>query len=127
MNKLNMFTFKWFLVPLTVITLTGLLLFSFGLISILTFGLAYAIYIFLYLFTTLSQATKTNLGVTAPAFRIEVLVKCTHCDYKEIKKFNPGDYVFKKLDSCKQCKEGTLYIAGIYGVPLYPTKEESDI
>lgn len=122
-----MFTFKWFVLPLSAITIAGMLLLSFGLISILTFGLGYTIYILLYFLTNLSKSSKTNLAVTAPAFRIEVLVKCTHCDYKEVKKFNPGDYVFKKLGSCKQCKEGTLYIAGIYGIPLYPTEEESDV
>ena len=127
MNKIEIFSFKWFLLPLTVITITGILLLSLKFISLFTFGLAYVLYFILYMASTASKSTKADLSVTAPAYRIEVLVKCTHCDYKEIKKFNPGDYVFKKLDTCKQCKEGTLYIAGIYGIPLYPTEEESDV
>ncbi|MCD6484276.1 MAG: hypothetical protein J7L47_04110 [Candidatus Odinarchaeota archaeon] len=127
MNKTEIFTFKWFLLPLTAITITGGILMSFGLIQLLTFGLAYILFFFAYLFTATSKSSKADLSITAPAFRIEVLVKCTHCDYKEIKKFTPGDYVFKKLETCKQCNKGTLYIAGIYGIPLYPTEEESDV
>ena len=127
MNKLEMFTFRWFSLPIIVITLAGTVLLLFELISLPIFAFAYIIYFTVYFFTATSKSTKSDLAVTAPAFRIEVLVKCTHCDYKEVKKFNPGDYVFKKLGTCKQCNEGTLYIAGIYGIPLFPTEEESDV
>ncbi|MEQ9714443.1 MAG: hypothetical protein ABGF52_02770 [Candidatus Asgardarchaeum sp.] len=63
-------------------------------------------------------------AIIAPAYKIEVLVKCTNCEYKEIRKYERGYYVFKQLEKCPSCKNGQLYIHSIYGIPLQPSEEE---
>ncbi|MEM3593584.1 MAG: hypothetical protein QXS27_02540 [Candidatus Jordarchaeaceae archaeon] len=54
------------------------------------------------------------------------VVNCYGCDYREIRNFQKGDYVFKKLGACSVCSS-EQYISAIYSVPLskVEAKEES--
>lgn len=44
------------------------------------------------------------------------VIKCEKCDYKEERKFQRGDYIFKQVGTCGKCS-GNLYIDDIYVVP----------
>ncbi|MGQ4833274.1 MAG: hypothetical protein ACP6IS_05190 [Candidatus Asgardarchaeia archaeon] len=88
--------------------------------------LATALYVFLIKsLSTLSKSEKLP-SILAPAYRIEVLVRCNKCEYKEIRKFERGFYVFKQLGTCPSCNEGKIYIHSIYGIPLHPSEEEKE-
>ena len=84
--------------------------------------------VYVFLINALPALSKTEKlpAILAPAYRIEVLVKCTNCEYKEIRKFERGLFVFKNLGTCPSCNEGTLYVHSIYGIPLQPSEEEKE-
>jgi hypothetical protein len=40
--------------------------------------------------------------------------QCVKCDYKKVREFQQGDYIFKEIGSCPKCKVNTLMITAIY-------------
>ncbi len=44
---------------------------------------------------------------------ITTTITCSKCGFKNVRDFERGDFIFKKLDSCSKC-EGTMTISAIY-------------
>jgi len=44
------------------------------------------------------------------------VIKCENCGYKEERKFQRGDYIFKQVGTCEKCSSN-LYIDDIYVIP----------
>jgi len=63
---------------------------------------------------------------TSAPFKVITIVKCSSCDYKEARKFERGYFIFKKIDQCKKCNKGTLYIHNIYAIPLVSRREKKE-
>jgi hypothetical protein len=60
--------------------------------------------------------------------RVYTVIKCNECKEKFTRKFQPGDYTFKKLENeeCKKCnKTGNSIIEEIYSKWVDPNKEKS--
>lgn len=71
---------------------------------------------FLFSFVT----TLFNIGVrTVPPLMKPIntmtVIKCSKCEYSEIREFRKGDYIFKDLGKCRDC-EGNAYIKSIYTI-----------
>ncbi|MEM2876153.1 MAG: hypothetical protein QXL67_04295 [Candidatus Bathyarchaeia archaeon] len=45
--------------------------------------------------------------------KVNTLLVCEKCEFKSIREFKQGDYVFKKVDECPKCK-GEMTITAIY-------------
>jgi hypothetical protein len=45
--------------------------------------------------------------------RVLTVVLCDKCNFKMVRNFTPGDYVFKEAGKCQQCNE-PMYISQIY-------------
>jgi len=83
-------------------------------------GISESNFIWLFIgFILLSFVTSLiNIGVRAPPplghkYATVSIIKCSKCDYTEIRDFKMGDYVFKEIGECKNCS-GRLYIKTIY-------------
>ncbi|MGQ4915176.1 MAG: hypothetical protein ACP6IU_10620 [Candidatus Asgardarchaeia archaeon] len=75
----------------------------------------------------ITSAIMPSISSTTDAiFKVISIIKCTNCEYQEVRKFKRGDFIFKKLDKCSKCNGGTLYIHNIYAVPLSPKKEQKE-
>ena len=48
---------------------------------------------------------------------------CQNCDFQTINSYNKGDYIFKNIGKCSNCK-GNLQIAQIYSVKLAKRQKE---
>lgn len=48
-----------------------------------------------------------------PEPRIVTSIECKKCEFKNLRKFEKGDYVFKTIDTCQKCNE-PMIITGIY-------------
>ncbi|MEM2146349.1 MAG: hypothetical protein QW279_13375 [Candidatus Jordarchaeaceae archaeon] len=53
------------------------------------------------------------------------VVNCYGCNYREVRAFQKGDYVFKKLGACNACNS-EQYISAIYSVPLTKVEEKEE-
>lgn len=53
------------------------------------------------------------------------VVNCYGCDYREIRGFQKGDYIFKKLGACSACSS-EQYISAIYSIPLSKVEEKEE-
>lgn len=45
--------------------------------------------------------------------RLNTLLQCEKCNFKSIREFRKGDYIFKRSDECPKCKE-KMVITAIY-------------
>ena len=45
--------------------------------------------------------------------RLNTLLQCEKCNFKSVREFRRGDYIFKKSDECPKCKE-KMIITAIY-------------
>lgn len=71
------------------------------------FGIAvsgYMIYQFRRRMTMIKPPTRPNLTT---------IVECRRCNFKTLRKFVKGDYIFKTESLCQKCNEAML-ITGIY-------------
>ena len=69
-------------------------------------GIALTVYM---LFQTRSR--PKTLAVEVP--KVLTTLDCPKCDFKNIRNFQKGDFIFKKTESCQKCKE-TMVITAIY-------------
>jgi len=53
------------------------------------------------------------------------VVSCYGCDYREVRDFQKGDYVFKKLGGCSAC-DSEQYISAIYSIPISRVEEKEE-
>ena len=72
-------------------------------------GIALSIYM---IFQTRVKPKHTNLDLP----RVLTTLECPKCDFKNIRDFETGDYIFKKMGSCEKCNE-TMTITSIYRGP----------
>jgi hypothetical protein len=71
------------------------------------FGVAvsgYMIYQFRQRMTMIKPSTRPNLTT---------VIECKQCNFKNLRKFVKGDYIFKSEGLCQKCNESML-ITGIY-------------
>jgi len=61
----------------------------------------------------LLQMRKKPLSLDSEALKVLTVIRCTKCNYKNIKDFEKGDYVLKEVGSCPKC-DGTLLIYSIF-------------
>ncbi|MCD6529405.1 hypothetical protein J7L06_03865 [Candidatus Bathyarchaeota archaeon] len=45
--------------------------------------------------------------------KLNTILQCEKCNFKSIREFRKGDYIFKKSDECPKCKE-KMVITAIY-------------
>lgn len=53
------------------------------------------------------------------------VVNCYGCNYREVRGFQKGDYVFKKLGDCSACSS-EQYISAIYSIPISKVEEKEE-
>lgn len=46
-------------------------------------------------------------------FNVVTVAECSKCDFKSLRKFERGDYVFKQLEKCPKCSN-SMTITSIY-------------
>ncbi|WXG43228.1 MAG: hypothetical protein WED04_04130 [Promethearchaeati archaeon SRVP18_Atabeyarchaeia-1] len=56
-----------------------------------------------------------------PIFRTVTVLKCSKCEYTEVRDFLKGDYVYKNVGKCKDC-DGEMFVRSIYTVPAQKTQ-----
>ncbi|MBT8171608.1 hypothetical protein KJN74_01890 [Candidatus Bathyarchaeota archaeon] len=78
-------------------------------------GIALSIYM---IFQTRVKPKHSNLELP----RVLTTEECPKCDFKNIREFKRGDYIFKKTGSCEKCKE-TMTITAIYREPKKTDKK----
>jgi ribosomal protein L37AE/L43A len=54
---------------------------------------------------------------------VTTTIVCPECGFKEVRKFERGDYILKEIGSCTKC-EGTMMISAIYREVQEKRKEE---
>jgi len=93
-------------------------------------GISEGNFIWLFIgFILLSFVTSLiNVGIRAPPplghkYETVSILKCSKCDYTEIRDFKRGDYVFKEMGDCRECY-GKLYIKAIYSTLEDTAKKE---
>jgi len=69
-------------------------------------GLALSVYMLLQV-----RGKPKRLAFELP--RVLTTLECPKCDFKNIRDFQRGDYIFKKTGSCQKCDE-TMAITAIY-------------
>lgn len=79
---------------------------SYSLLAIGFFGLALAVYVLL-------QTRGAHTSVTLELPRVITTVECPKCDFKNIRDFERGDYIFKETEPCQKCEE-KMRITAIY-------------
>lgn len=63
-----------------------------------------------YMFLQSRRRTRTLL----PRFpKVSTLLVCSSCNFKSVREFKRGDYIFKESDECPKCKE-KMMITEIY-------------
>lgn len=58
-------------------------------------------------------------------YKTVTVVKCYGCDYREVRDFQKGDYIFKKLGACGAC-DSEQYISDIYSIPMSKIEEKEE-
>jgi hypothetical protein len=58
-------------------------------------------------------------------YKTVTVVNCYGCDYREIREFQKGDYIFKKLGVCGTCGS-ERYISAIYSIPTSKVEEKEE-
>ena len=61
----------------------------------------------------LLQMRKKPLSLDSEVLKVLTVIRCTKCNYENIKDFEKGDYVLKEVGSCPKC-DGTLLIYSIF-------------
>jgi hypothetical protein len=79
---------------------------SYSFLAIGFFGLALSAYM---LMQTKSKPVRAILKLP----RVITTLECPKCDFKDIRDFQRGDYIFKEAGPCQKC-EDTMKITAIY-------------
>ena len=58
-----------------------------------------------------SRRRMTTMKTATPAMM--TTIECRKCDFKNVREFQRGDYVFKELDKCQKCDD-KMVITAIY-------------
>ncbi len=76
--------------------------------------------VFAFGFVTFS-ILRVRRGFSLPSMlpsKVMSVVLCTKCSFKQIRNFNPGDYVLKMAGNCTQCGNPSLLVNSIYAEDL---------
>jgi hypothetical protein len=79
---------------------------SYSFLLIGVFGLVLSVYMLLQ---TRSKSTQITLELP----RVITTLECPKCDFKSVRDFQRGDYMFKESGSCQKCNE-PMKITAIY-------------
>ena len=79
---------------------------SYSFLAIGFFGLALSVYMLLQ-----TKGTPTSASFEVP--RVITTMECPKCDFKNIRDFQRGDYIFKEAGPCQKCEE-KMTITAIY-------------
>jgi hypothetical protein len=82
---------------------------NYSLLAIGFFGLALSVYM-------LMQTRRTSTSAVSDMPRVLTTLECPKCDFKNIRDFQRGDYIFKETGTCQKCQE-TMKITAIYREP----------
>jgi len=52
-----------------------------------------------------------KLGFEMP--KVFTTIQCSSCDFKNVREFQKGDYILKKMEPCPKCN-GSMFISSIY-------------
>jgi hypothetical protein len=58
-----------------------------------------------------SRKHAANMKIQAP--KVMTTIECKKCNFKSVREFQRGDFVFKDLDPCQKCNE-KMIITAIY-------------
>jgi len=61
----------------------------------------------------LLQSRKRMASMKIEAPKVMTTVECKKCNFKSVREFQRGDFVFKDLDPCQKCNE-KMIITAIY-------------
>ena len=61
----------------------------------------------------LFQSRKRAASMKIEAPKVMTTIECKKCNFKSVREFQRGDFVFKDLDPCQKCSEKML-ITAIY-------------
>jgi len=61
----------------------------------------------------LIQMRKQPMSLGFEQTKVYTVLRCSNCDYKNIREFQNGDYVLKKAELCPKCNNQT-FISTIY-------------
>ena len=61
----------------------------------------------------LFQMRRGILKLTLETPRVSTTIMCSKCDFKNIRDFQRGDYIFKEAEPCPKCNQ-KMVIASIY-------------
>jgi len=56
-----------------------------------------------------SRRRMTTMKLATPAMM--TTIECRKCDFKSVREFQRGDYVFKELDKCQKCDDKMIITA----------------
>jgi hypothetical protein len=79
---------------------------AYSFLAIGFFGLALSLYM---LMQTRGAPTTETLDMP----RVVTTLECPKCDFKNIRDFQRGDYIFKEAEPCQKCQE-KMKITAIY-------------
>lgn len=79
---------------------------NYSLLAIGFFGLALSVYMLMQ-----TRGTATNAASALP--QVLTTLECPKCDFKNIRDFQRGDYIFKEEGTCQKCQE-PMKITAIY-------------
>ena len=79
---------------------------AYSFLAIGFFGLALSVYM-------LMQTRATSMTATTEMPRVITTLECPKCDFKNIRDFQRGDYIFKETEPCQKCEE-KMKITAIY-------------
>ena len=79
---------------------------SYSFLIIGFFGLILSVYMLL-------QTRGKSMQVTLELPRVITTLECPKCDFKSVRDFQRGDYMFKESGSCQKCNE-PMKITAIY-------------
>ena len=58
-----------------------------------------------------SRKRIANMKIEAP--KVMTTVECKKCNFKSVREFQRGDYIFKELEDCQKCKD-KMMVTAIY-------------
>ena len=79
---------------------------AYSFLAIGFFGLAISIWL-------LMQTRATTATSTSNLPHVITTLECPKCDFKNIRDFQRGDYIFKEAEPCQKCQE-KMKITAIY-------------
>jgi hypothetical protein len=79
---------------------------SYSFLAVGLFGLALSGYLLMQ-----TRAKPVQKILELP--RVLTMLECPNCDFKNVRDFQKGDYVFKDNGPCQKC-DNTMKITGIY-------------